>query len=120
MATYEDAKTMEYTGFKLNLTDYEKGFLTAFYESYIHLENYKCSNGQWYEHLYNDDMEWVGVQIGKRMFDICIWFNTDKEEVEYPKDLIACVYECTKTKDDNWTTDTSTSWFITDYDTETE
>jgi len=104
---------MEYTGFKLPLSDYEKGFLTAHFEAHLRFENYKCQGNAWYEHL-DDDMEWVGVQVGDRMFDICIWLDTKdgKEKPEYPQDLVAVVYECHKNNAGEFTTDTSTSWFL--------
>ena len=103
----------EHTGFELPLSDYEKGFLTAYFESHLHFESYKCKGNAWYEHLV-DENEWVGVQIGERMFDICIWLDTndDENDPEYPQDLVACVHECQKNNDGEWTTDTSTSWFL--------
>ena len=104
------------SGFELPLSDYEKGFLTAHFEAHLRFEDYKCQGNAWYEHL-DDDMEWVGVSIGDRMFDICIWLDTDfpeypDEAPTYPDHLVACVYECDKTDDDNWTTNTDTCWFL--------
>tara|TARA_R110002050_G_scaffold144628_1_gene270140 strand:+ start:381 stop:752 length:372 start_codon:yes stop_codon:yes gene_type:complete len=113
---------MEYTGFELQLSDYEKGFLTAYFEAHLRFEDYKAEKVAfpipylWYEHL-DDDQEWIGVSIGNRMFDICIWLDTDfpeypDEAPTYPDHLVACVYECDKTDDDNWTTNTDTCWFL--------
>ena len=108
---------MECTGFELPLSDYEKGFLTAYFEAHLRFEDYKCQGNAWYEHL-DDDMDWVGVSIGDRLFDICIYFDTNITETypdetpEYPQDLIAVVYECDKKDDGNWTTNTNTCWFL--------
>lgn len=105
---------MEDTGFDLALSDYEKGFLTAHYEAHLCFEDYRSNFNAWWEHL-NDEMEWVGVQIGDRMFDICIWLDAgyDDEGASYPNDLVAVVYECIE-KDGSWQTDTSTRWYITE------
>jgi len=97
----------------LELSDYEKGFLTAHFEANLAFEDYRCQGNAWYENL-QDDSEWLGVQIGDRMFDICI-FAVDRgedEPVNYPDDLVAVVYECVKTANDNWTTKTNKSWFL--------
>jgi hypothetical protein len=102
---------MEYTGFELALSDYEKGFLTAHFEAHLRFEDYRSNNNAWWESL-TDDNEWVGVQIGNRMFDICIWMQDNDEGPNYPDDLVAVVHECTKTSDGCWQTDTSTSFFL--------
>jgi hypothetical protein len=92
----------------IELSDYEKGFLTAHFEAHLRFEDYKCKD--WYEHL-DDDQEWVGVSIGDRMFDICIWLDPSITG-KYPQDLVAVVYECDKTGDGNWTTNTDRCWFL--------
>jgi hypothetical protein len=33
---------------KLILSDYEKGYLTAFYEGYLEMQEYKCPNCTWF------------------------------------------------------------------------
>jgi len=108
---------MEHTGFELALSGYEKGFLTAHFEAHLRFEDYRCQGNAWYEHL-DDDMDWVGVQVGDRMFDICIWLDTSIQEKypdeapEYPQDLVAVVYECHLNDDGEYQTQTDLSWFI--------
>jgi hypothetical protein len=64
----------------LELSDYEKGYLTAFYESDTHIQN---------EHSGRDeDNQWYGIQVGERMFDLCVW----KEEGAESE--VCVVYEC--------------------------
>jgi len=101
---------MEYTGFELPLSDYEKGFLTAHFEAHLRFEDYRCQGNAWYEHL-DDEMDWVGIQIGDRMFDICIYF-AEKPDPQYPQDLVAVVYECYLNDDGEYQTQTDTSWFL--------
>ena len=98
----------------LELSDFEKGFLTAHFEAHLRFEDYRCQGNSWYEHL-DDEMEWAGVQVLGRMFDICIFF-AEKPDPQYPQDLVACVYECQKNNAGEWTTDTSTSWFLKESD----
>ena len=110
---------------ELPLSDYEKGYLTAFYEGYFDMQEYQCHNSAWYEHLLeNDDKEWVGVAIGDRVFDLCIYFDMEKIErrsepdPEYTEDLIVLVYECHPEIDGmgnptgNYTTDTSLEYYL--------
>ena len=110
---------------ELPLSDYEKGYLTAFYEGYLDMQEYKCLNGAWYEHL-DDDMEWVGVSIGDRHFDLCMYFDVKPDPdypdeligMEFPKDLIVKVYECHEDMDGmgnptgTYSTDTSLEYFL--------
>lgn len=76
----------------LELSDYEKGFLTAHFEAQLRFEDYRCQGNAWYENL-DDEMDWLGVQIGDRVFDICFYF-AEKPEPQYPQDIVAKVYEC--------------------------
>ena len=94
---------MKYNPDELNelpLSDYEKGYLTAFYEGYLEMQEYKCPNGTWYEHLLDGDNEWVGAIVGDRHFDLCIYFDMQKIErrsdpdPHYTEDLVVVVYEC--------------------------
>jgi len=119
---------MKYNPDELNelpLSDYEKGYLTAFYEGYLDMQEYKCPNGSWYEHL-DDDMEWVGVSIGDRHFDLCMYFDVKPDPdypdeligMDYPKDLIIKVYECHEDMDGmgnstgTYSTDTTLEYFL--------
>ena len=78
----------------LVLSDFEKGFLTAHFEAHLCFE-----------------MEWVGVQVLGRMFDICIHF-AEKPDPQYPQDLVAKVYECHPNDDGEYQTNVDKVWFI--------
>jgi len=83
---------------ELELSDYEKGYLTAFYESDAHIQN---------EHSGRDeDNDWYGVHVGERMFDLCVW----KEEGAESE--VCVVYECFLNDGGFWNTDTSKQWFL--------
>jgi len=109
---------------ELPLSDFEKGYLTASYEGYLEMEEYKCPNGTWYEHLLDEENEWVRVVVGDRTFDLCIYFDMQKIErrsgsdPHYTKDLVVLVYECHPEIDGmgnatgNYTTDTSLEYYL--------
>jgi len=83
---------------ELRLSDYEKGYLTAFYETDAHIQN---------EHSGRDeDNQWYGIQVGERMFDLCVW----KEEGAESE--VCVVYECFLNDGGFWNTDTSKQWFL--------
>jgi len=83
---------------ELRLSDYEKGYLTAFYETDAHIQN---------EHSGRDeDNLWYGIQVGERMFDLCVW----KEEGAESE--VCVVYECFLNDGGFWNTDTSKQWFL--------
>ena len=82
----------------LVLSGYEKGYLTAFYETDAHIQN---------EHSGRDeDNDWYGVQVGERMFDLCVWKDDDMEHE------VCVVYECFLNDGGFWNTDTSKQWFL--------
>ena len=109
---------------ELPLSDYEKGYLTAFYEGYLEIEEYKCQSGIWYEHLLDEDQEWARVKVGDREFDLCMYFDLQKIEKRfdpdphYTEDLIVLVYECYPDIDGmgiatgQYSTDTSLEYFL--------
>ena len=118
---------MKYNPDELNelpLSDYEKGYLTAFYEGYLEMQEYKCPNGTWYEHLLDGDNEWVGAIVGDRHFDLCIYFDMQKIErrsdpdPHYTEDLVVLVYECHPDIDGmgnptgDYSTDTTLEYFL--------
>jgi len=81
---------------ELKLTEFEQGYLTAFYHTDAHIQG---------EHSGRDEeMDWYGVQVGERMFDLCIWEDEETAEV------ICVVYECHQNNNGEWTTDTSKQW----------
>jgi hypothetical protein len=83
---------------ELMISDYEKGYLTAFYETDAHIQN---------EHSGRDeDNDWYGIQVGERMFDLCVW----KEEGAESE--VCVVYECFLNDGGFWNTDTSKQWFL--------
>ncbi len=80
---------------ELQLSDYEKGYLTAFsHQSYDDFAN----QHDW-------DM-WYGVGLNDRMFDLNIWRSSEDGTV------YCSVYECIKglEQPDNYTTDAD-RWF---------
>ena len=82
----------------LVLSGYEKGYLTAYYETDAHIQN---------EHSGRDeDNLWYGIQVGERMFDLCVW----KEEGAESE--VCVVYECYLNDGGFWNTDTSKQWFL--------
>lgn len=80
---------------ELELSDYEKGYLTAFYHTDKPIQH---------DHAERDeDNLWYGVQIGERMFDLCVW----KDE-----DIVCVVYECFRNDNGAWSTDTRRQWYL--------
>lgn len=80
----------------LVLSDYERGYLTCFYDTVV------------FDSIaYDDDEDWFGVLIGDRMFDINSRIDEDTGKV------IAIVYECDKVHD-NWETNRQNYWVLTD------
>lgn len=98
----------------LQLTKYEKGYLTAFYES----EALPYHKAEWPERDDDDENSWLGIQVDKtgRMFDLCVYWVDGK--------AVCVVYECDPCEGDdgefnlegNWTTNTNAEWYLTDED----
>jgi len=84
----------EHTGFELALSHYEKGYLTAYFD-HVALPDFQDGVEQ----------EWYGVGIGEAVFDLNVWIDEDTSQI------VCVVYQCVE-KDGEWTTDTSTSWFL--------
>ena len=84
----------EHTGFELPLSDYEKGYLTAFYDGVV-LPDWAGDAPQ----------DWYGIQIGERMFDLNVWLDEETSQ------MVCVVYPCAHMGGE-WTTDTSESWFL--------
>lgn len=97
---------------KLPLTEYEKGYLTAFYES----EALPYHQAEWPDKDDDDDNSWVGVQINKTgvMYDLCIYWVDSKP--------VCVVYACDLCEGDdgepdgNWSTNMDAEWYLTDED----
>jgi hypothetical protein len=84
----------EHTGFELPLSDYEKGYLIAFFDHVV-LSDWSG----------DDSQDWYGVGIGEAMFDLNVWIDEDTSQI------VCVVYRCVE-KDGEWTTDMSASWFL--------
>ena len=84
----------EHTGFELPLSDYEKGYLIAFFDHVV-LSDWSG----------DDSQDWYGVGIGEAMFDLNVWIDEDTSQI------VCVVYRCVE-KDGDWTTDMSASWFL--------
>lgn len=88
---------------ELELSDYEKGYLTAFYNTDAYIQN---------EHSGRDeDNDWYGIQVGERMFDLCVWKDDDMAHE------VCVVYECFLNDGGFWNTDTSKKWFLKEFKT---
>ncbi len=84
----------EHTGFELNLSDYEKGYLTAYFD---HVAMPEFQDGV--------EQEWYGVGFGEAVFDLNVWIDEDTSQI------VCVVYQCVE-KDGEWMTDMSASWFL--------
>ena len=82
----------------LELSDYEKGFLTGFYFTEPDIQKDRLNR--------DEDNDWYGVHIGERVFDLCVW----KEEGAESE--VCVVYECFLNDGGFWNTDTSKQWFL--------
>ena len=60
----------EHTGFELNLSDYEKGYLTAVFD-YVVLPDWSG----------DDSQDWYSVGIDKSVFDLNVWVDEDTSEI---------------------------------------
>ena len=60
----------EHTGFELPLSDYEKGYLTSYYDNVVSPD-------------FKDGVEqsWYGMMIGDRMFDLNAWLDEETSEM---------------------------------------
>ena len=83
---------------RLALSGYERGYLTAYYDTVVFDAITDCC-----------DDDWFGVQIGDRMFDINVWTDEDTGNIT------STVYECDWIND-NWQTNCDYSWTITKTD----
>ena len=83
-----------HTGFELPLSDYEKGYLTAFFDNVV-LPDWSG----------DDSQDWYGVGIGEDMFDLNVWVDEDTRQI------VCVVYRCVE-KDGEWTIDFSASRFL--------
>ena len=84
------------SGFDLVLSDYERGYLTAYYDTVVFDAMADCC-----------DEDWFGVQIGDRMFDLNAWTDEDTGS------FVCTVYECDWIND-NWQTNCRHSWILTE------
>ena len=84
------------SGFDLVLSDYERGYLTAYYDTVIIKDMADCC-----------DEDWYGIQIGDRMFDLNTWVDEDTGN------FVCTVYECDWVRD-NWQTNCRHSWILTE------
>jgi len=79
----------------LVLSGYEKGYLTAFYDTTV------------FQHMCNVcDEDWFSIQIGARMFDLNAWAD------EETGDFVCVAYECFLNDRGEWSTNTNKQWFL--------
>ena len=87
---------------ELVLTSLEKQQLTSYYKK----EGLPYFMEEEPTPLEESENTWLGIQLDKRMFDLCIFW------ADYQ--IVCVVYECDLTEDDNWTTNTNAEWYLTD------
>jgi hypothetical protein len=86
------------SGFDLVLSDYERGYLTAYFYNVIYDSMADCC-----------DEDWFGVQVGDRMFDLNAWADEDTGK------FVCVVYECDwDATENNWKTNCRHSWTLTE------
>ena len=98
MKQYEDNYP---SGFPLVLSKKERKKITDYYLDTVKGE---------FLHEYpepddDEEMYWAGVKIGKRMFDLCVYWMSEE--------IICIVYECDFVND-CWRTNTRHEWVLTD------
>ena len=90
----------------LELTESEKLDLNSFFLETIQSDHFLSSEVQ--DDKESRELYWVGIQIGDRMFDLCIDYNDYK--------LTCVVYECDFCLDEdgsnNWTTNTNRDFVL--------
>jgi len=79
----------------LELSEFEQGYLTAFYVTTVTKAMANCCNE-----------EYFGVHIGNRVFDLKAWAD------EETGNLVCVAYECFENENSEWNTDTSRKWFL--------
>lgn len=87
----------EHTGFELPLSDYEKGYLKAFFHFAV-LPDRPADGEDW--------EQWYGVELGDRMFDLNAWIDADTGHA------VCVAYESEKTGDNEYTVSMASSWFV--------
>jgi hypothetical protein len=103
----------------LELSEYERGYLTAHYIGYCTLQEYKCYNGDWYEHLLDGELEWESVLVGDRLFDLCFSMDRqidpeypDEPDYEYPESLVVIASENKRDENGLWVSDLSKTYTL--------
>ena len=87
------------TGFPLVLSDSEREQLKAYY-----MDTVKAEFLSDYPSPEFEDNHWQGMQIGDRMFDLCVYW-LDGE-------IYCLVYECEKKSDGHWYTNIDHEWML--------
>ena len=89
---------------ELPLSDFEKGYLTAVYDTVVENE------AKEYHDKYPEENFWSRCNVGKREFDFCVYLVDDNK--------VGLVYECYPEIDGmgnptgNYTTDTTLEYFL--------
>jgi len=87
----------------LELTEFEKGYLTAWFHSIIYMTNdYEGVD----DIVYNGETDWHGLAVKDKIYDIAISYDEEKDR------LIGIVYRCYETDSGEYSTDTSVRWYI--------
>ena len=100
---------MKYNPDELNelpLSDYEKGYLTAVYDTVVEDE------AKEYHNKYPEENFWSRCNVGEREFDLCVYLS------ETTSHLVCIVYECHPDIDGmgnptgTYSTDTSLEYYL--------
>jgi hypothetical protein len=103
---------MKYNPDELNelpLSDYEKGYLTAVYDTVVEDE------AKEYHNKYPEENFWSRCNVDEREFDLCVYLS---DEDDTTSDLVCLVYECHPEIDGmgnatgNYSTDTSLGYYL--------
>ena len=88
---------------ELILTDYEKGYLTAVYDTVASVE------AKEYHKDYPEENSWFMQAVGDRTFDLCIWL-TDEDDID--SEQVCVVHECYLDNTGSYTTHTERQYYL--------
>ena len=88
---------------ELILTDYEKGYLSAVYDTVA------VAEAKEYHDDYPQENSWYMQVVGDRTFDMCTYLS---DEDDITSDKVCVVYECHPDGTGCMTTDTSFQYYL--------
>ena len=94
---------------ELILTDYEKGYLSAVYDTVA------VAEAKEYHDDYPQENSWFMQVVGDRTFDMCTYLS---DEDDITSDKVCVVYECHPDGTGCMTTDTSFQYYLVEENTD--